>query len=278
MGSAARLPLTLRVFLKWTALFFLVVEALGLLASLLNVALKMTHSSEALSRASWVGTALELTLRFAIVGLILSAYLHLRNVSHLPLNITRQSALLTTRAAQSVLLATIALYATLAERIAGSAEPSPLLSAWILCPVALGTVISTLIVRRRFLFLANEELSRDPHDAKGLGRWRMVTIMSMVLAMSIGLYGFMLRVTGTVRTIAWPFFLASVVLLLLWRPHLDGTTSPASPFSNQRDVNSIRLPKSASGPPQKELILGTHPIWTTQTRRPNETQNLQSPD
>jgi hypothetical protein len=94
--------LTLRVFLKWTALFFLVVEALGLIASFLDLALKIAHWNEALSRASWGETALELTLRFAIVGLILSAYLHLRNVSQLPLSITRQSALLTTRAAQSI--------------------------------------------------------------------------------------------------------------------------------------------------------------------------------
>ena len=83
-----------RVFLKWTALFFLVVESLGLIASLLEVALKIAHWNETFSRVSWGETALEPTLRLAIVGLILSAYLHLRSVSRLPLTITRQSALL----------------------------------------------------------------------------------------------------------------------------------------------------------------------------------------
>jgi hypothetical protein len=208
--------LTLRAILKWAALFFLVVEALGLIASLLGLGLKITHWNEALSRASWGETALELTLRFAIVGSILSAYLRLREVSQLPLTITRQSALLTTRAIQSILLATIALYALVAEKISGLAQPAPLLSVWGLFALALGTVISGLILRRRFLFFANEKLRHDPHDVDGLGRWRMVTILSMFLAMSIGTYGFFLRMGGDPRTVA------SVALLFLWRPHLDG--------------------------------------------------------
>jgi hypothetical protein len=80
--------LTLRAFLKWATLFFLVMEALGLIASFLNLALKMAHRNEALSHPSWEPAALELTLRFVIVGSILSAYLRLRSLSRLPLSIT----------------------------------------------------------------------------------------------------------------------------------------------------------------------------------------------
>jgi hypothetical protein len=236
---AARLRLTLRVFLKWTALFFLVVESLVLVSSLLGLALKIAHWNDALSRASWEKSPLELTLRFAIVGLILFTYLRLRNLSQLPLIITRQSALLTTRAVQSVLLACIALYALTAERMAGNTAPAPLLSAWSLSALALGTVISSLILRRRLLFLANEKLRRDPQDANGLSQWQRATILSMVLAMSIGTYGLMLRMMGNARTVAWPFFFVSVALLFLWRPHLDDeTSSRANPFSNQEDVKS----------------------------------------
>jgi hypothetical protein len=236
---AARLRLTLRVFLKWTALFFLVLESPGLVASLLSLALKIAHWDDALSRASWEKSALELTLRFAIVGLILSAYLRLRNVSQLPLIITRQSALQTTRAVQSALLASIALYVLVAEKITGRANPMPLLSAWGLSALALGTVVTSLILRRRLLFLANEKLGRDPQDANGLSQWQRVTILSMVLAVSIGIYGFFLRMMGIARTVAWPFFLASVALLFLCRPHLDdGSSSRTNPFSNQEDVKS----------------------------------------
>src|SRR5271156_4950070 len=183
---AARLRLTLRVFLKWTVLLFLVFESLPLIGSLLVLASKIGHWNETLSRASWGQLVLELTLRFAIVGLILSAYFRLENLSQIPLTITRQSALLTTAAVQSILLAIIAIYALVAERMTGRVALAPLLSAWSLSALALGTVIAGLILRKRLLHLANEELRRDPQDANGLTRWRRVTIFSMVLAESIG--------------------------------------------------------------------------------------------
>lgn len=232
--SGARLRLTLRVFLKWTVLFVLVFESLPLIGSLLVLASKIGHWNETLSRASWGQLALELTLRFAIVGLILSAYFRLENLSQLPLTITRQSALLTTGAVQSILLAIIAIYALVAERMTGRVALAPLLSAWNLSALALGTVIAGLILRKRPLYLANEKLRRDPQDANGLSRWRRVTVFSMLLAESIGSYGFILRAGGDPRTVAWPFFAASVALLFLWKTQMDGgNSSPANPFSNQ---------------------------------------------
>lgn len=229
----------LRAFLKWTALFFLVIESLGLIASFLELYLKPAHWNQALSRASWGATTLELILRSVIVGFILSAYLHLKSVSQLPLTITRQSALLTARAVQSVLLAAIALYALAAERMTGNMGRDAFISAWNLAALAVGTVITTLIVRRRFLLLANEELRRDPHNEKGLNRWRMATIISLVLAMSIGSYGFLLRTMSYTQTVEWSFFFVSAALLLLWRPHLDdGTSSPPNPFADPADSKS----------------------------------------
>ena len=72
--------LTLRVFLRWVTLFFLVLESLSLIASLLKFALKIAHWNEAFGRAPWAEPVLELTLRFTIVGLILSAYLRLSSL------------------------------------------------------------------------------------------------------------------------------------------------------------------------------------------------------
>lgn len=226
--------MTLRVFLKWTVLFFLFLESLPLIGSLLILASKIGHWNEALSRASWGPLALELTVRFAIVGLILSAYLRLENLSQLPLTITRQSALLTTGAVQSILLAIIALYVLVAERMAGRVARAPLLSARSLSALALGSVIAGLILRNRLLGRANDKLRRDPHDANGLSRWQRVTISSMLLAAPIGSYGFILRARGAPRTVAWPFFAGSVALLFLWRTQMDGGNTPsANPSSNQ---------------------------------------------
>jgi hypothetical protein len=227
--------LALRVILKWTALFFLVVESLALIGSLLALASKIGHWNEALSRMSWGQLTLEFVLRFAIVALILSAYLRLDNLTLLPLTITRQSALLATRAVQSTLLASIARFALEAERITGHVNPVPSISGWSLLALSLGSVVVVLIFRGRLLFLANEKLHRDPNDANALGQWRTVTMLSMVLAMSIGLYGFMLRMMDNARIVAWPFFFTAVELLFLWGPRMDdGSSSPANPFSDQK--------------------------------------------
>lgn len=233
------MPLSLRVLWKWVTLFFLILESLGLIAALLKVALKIAYPHEVHVPPLWAEPTLELTLRFAIVGLILSAYLRLRTTSQLPPVITRQSALLTTRAVQSILLATIALCLLTAERTTGHAYQMQILNAWTLSAFALGTVFVGLLLRRRVLSALNEMLLREPNDASALSRWQRFTIQNMVLAMSIGLYGFILRTIGNPRTFAWPFFIASVALLFLWSPHLDDEiSSPAHPFSNPRDVKS----------------------------------------
>ena len=235
----ARLRLTLRVFLKWTTLFFLVVESLALIGHLLVLASKIGHWNEALNQTSWGQVALELTLRFAIVGLIVSAYLRLEALSKLPPTITRQSALLATRAVQSILLATIALCALVAERITGHAYPVPNISRWTILALTFGTVIPVLISRRKLLFLANEKLRRDPHDADALSQWRRITIFSMFIAVSIAAYGFILRMMGNGRILAWPFFFVAATLLFLWRPRMDdGSSSPANPFSDPNTVKS----------------------------------------
>jgi hypothetical protein len=206
---------------------------------LLKFALKIVHLKEAFGRAPWAGSVLELALRIAIVGLILSAYLRLRSIPQLPLIITGQSALLTTQAVQSILLATIASCALAAEGTAGQADQMQFLYAWILFAFALATVVVGLMLRRKFLFAVNGKLQCDPNDANGLGRWQVVTIQSMVLAMSIALYGFTLRMVGNTRTVAWPFFVVSVALLFSWGPHQgDGNGSLGNPLSNQKEAKS----------------------------------------
>jgi len=43
----------------------------------------------------------------------------------------------------------------------------------------------------------------------------------LVLAVSVALYGLVLRVLGASRLVAWPFFLLALSLMLAWRPQLD---------------------------------------------------------
>jgi hypothetical protein len=230
----------LRVLLKWIVLFFLAFESLGLIASALVLVLKIAYRNKAYSY-SWGQIALELALRIVIVVFILLGYLCLRKVSHLPLIITRQSALLTTRAAQSILIASIALYAIAAEKIGTLGNGGWPFPAWSLGIIAMGTVIAAVSHRKRFLRSANEELRRNPRDTRALGQWRSVTITSEVLAMGIGLYGFILRMMGTAPLFEWLFLFSSVGLLYLWRPHLDEVTSSSEGQSSLPNEAKSRL-------------------------------------
>lgn len=92
-------------------------------------------------------------------------------------------------------------------------------------------VAIAFVFRRKLLPPAIDKLRRDPSDASALGRWRAANMLSLVLAMSVALYGFALRFLGGSRLVAWPFFVASLALMLLWRPRLDegANSTQASP-------------------------------------------------
>jgi len=82
----------------------------GLIVSLLQLGVAIAEWHKAFLGIALGEIALEVALRLAVVLLVFSCYLSLRRVSRLPLNLTRQTALLTARAAQSLLLATIPLF------------------------------------------------------------------------------------------------------------------------------------------------------------------------
>lgn len=215
----------LRPILKWIAFFYLIIESLASIGACLELLLGLAQPDRSFTGRPLSHLSLNVAIHLAIVGSLLPAYLFLRKLSQLPLSVTRQSALLTARAAQSGVLATIGLCALASERMTAIIEPSPLFSAWTIAASAVGTVGVTLFLRKRFLSEANDQLRRDATDARALGEWRKFTILSLVLAMSIGLYGFALRMTGYRRTVEWSFFACAVVLLFFWRPRLNEAAS-----------------------------------------------------
>lgn len=211
----------LRILLKWIALLYLIVESLGLVAACLKLGLKLTQSNGSLSYGPVGDLSLNVAVHLAITGAILSAYLLLRKLSRLPLVVTRESALLAARAAQSGCLAVIGICALASERMTAVARPSVLFSAWAISSSAVGTVIVASFLRRRFLSQANDWLRTDHAGVEAIRQWRMWTILSMGLALSVAMYGFTLRMQGYVRAVEWFFFACAVVLLFLWRPRLS---------------------------------------------------------
>jgi hypothetical protein len=204
-----------------------------LLAYSLDLAWKLVHWRKAFGGVPLWGIALGLTVRFAFMGFILALYLRLKRVPQEPLTITRatKNALVrSTRIMHIVMLAAIVGYIFLAERMPRPTSDAPAVLVETFSILATLMVVIALGFRRKLLPSAIEELRRDAGDATALGRWRMANILSMALTMSVALYGFVLRTMGGNRRVVWPFFIASVTLMLLWRPRLDEGTSDTDPL------------------------------------------------
>jgi hypothetical protein len=214
----------LRPILKWIAFFYLLIESLASVGACFELFLGLAQPNGSFPGRPLSDLGLNVAIHLVIVGSLLPAYLFLRKLSQLPLAVTRQSALLTARAAQSGLLAVIGLCALASESIPAIAERTLLFSAWAIAASAVGTLALTLFLRKKFLSETNDQLRSDPANVEAIGQWRKWTITSMVLAMSVGMYGFTLRMAGYGRAVEWSFFACAAVLLFFWGPRLSEAT------------------------------------------------------
>src|SRR5690242_14324966 len=126
-----------------------------------------------------------------------------------------------------IMLAAVVGYIYTAEVLSKPATDLPAIFVLAFSILAAVEVAIAFYLRRKMLPSAFETMRSNPEDAPALGRWRAANVLSMVFALSVALYGFTLRFLGGSRLIAWPFFLASLVLMWLWRPHLEEGTSSA---------------------------------------------------
>jgi hypothetical protein len=84
--------------------------------------------------------------------------------------------------------------------------------------VALLAAVIAFAIRARMLRPAFAKLRANPNDPDGHRRWRLGSLISDSLALSIVLYGFVLRFTGATSVQAAPFYVGGFVLMLLWWP------------------------------------------------------------
>ena len=87
--------------------------------------------------------------------------------------------------------------------------------------VAVAVAGAAVVLRSRMVAPSAEALRQDPGDTKALRRWQVGTLTSLVLCESIALCGLALRAVGVSFADVLPFYLAAVLLMLLWRPQLD---------------------------------------------------------
>lgn len=176
--------------------------------------------------------ALALTIRFTVMGFTLFLYLRLKKVSLDPPVVTRPMKNASVRSMRIIhisLLAAIVMYALVAERLLQPASQVTTQFVEILWFMAALMVVIAFGFRRKLLPSATKALQGDSSDITALGRWRMANLLSMIFAVTISLFGIVLRVMGGSRLVVWPLFVVSVLLMLLWRPRLEEGTSGASP-------------------------------------------------
>jgi hypothetical protein len=142
---------------------------------------------------------------------------------------TRESQFRAVRIMHRTMLAAVILYAFTAERLA---RPSDDLPAPMLIGLGVTAAVTALVAfgYQKKLPSAIAALRRDPQDAQAVLRWRQAHIVTMILLVSVALFGFTLRFLGGSFWIALPFYAASFLLLLLWapRPIVDAIGSDGS--------------------------------------------------
>ena len=132
---------------------------------------------------------------------------------------TVQRALQSLRFVHAAFLISVALCAFTLGRIPvnPSRRPTadPFLSAGVLTLLILGVAFAA---RLTYVRPALATLRSNPDDAKALLRWRLVAILSALLADCVAVIGVILHVVGGTNVLSGVFLLASAVVLLLWWP------------------------------------------------------------
>lgn len=89
---------------------------------------------------------------------------------------------------------------------------------YALSVVAVVEVSVAFVIRNRMLSGVFESLGTEPADPNLHRRWRAASVVSYALALSVVVYGLVLRVMGATFAQATPFYAVGLALLVLWWP------------------------------------------------------------
>ena len=130
------------------------------------------------------------------------------------------------RTVQAALLVSIVLYAFVAEKIIQRSAGSP--GRYVvngITMLAIAIIGIALAVRSRMVTPAKRKLELDAAHSRALNRWRVGTLISLVLVESVALCGFVLRVMGASLSQAMPLYLVAIAVMLIWTPRLNLASS-----------------------------------------------------
>ncbi len=116
------------------------------------------------------------------------------------------------------LLVSVALYVHVA--IITAPHPTTVPPALIvgIALMAILVAAAAFVFRAKFVSPAEEILATNSEDRAALARWRLGQFVSLALAESVVVYGFVLKFLGAEWKIAGIFFAAGTALMLIFTP------------------------------------------------------------
>jgi hypothetical protein len=129
------------------------------------------------------------------------------------------SSLKLLRAVRLFLLASIVLYAVIAERFGPAPKAQAPLLFYVITAVAISLIATMFAIRRGRLARLERVLSSDQEDIAALNPWRATYILIFMACEAIALYGLVLRFLGSTFMQVAPFYIAGFVLMLYFAPH-----------------------------------------------------------
>jgi len=159
---------------------------------------------------------------------------------------TTNEAIRSVRILHVAFLAAIVGYACLAEIVFAHTRDVPPVFVEVFSFCAIASVIIAFGFRKKRLTPAIDALKLNAYDSTDIAQWRAITTLSMLLAMSVSLIGMSLRALGCSRVVVWPFFIASVILMLAWKPKLE--QEPCTPSAVTSDLYRSTETKTRADP------------------------------
>jgi hypothetical protein len=117
-----------------------------------------------------------------------------------------------------VMLASIVLYAIMAERMASVNNRVADSFFFAIAVMAVLMAITCFVLRRILVGPAEQTLQREPENKAALQRWRGGHMPVMAVSEAVALFGFVLRFQGAPLIRVAPFYIAGALLMLMLGP------------------------------------------------------------
>ena len=131
------------------------------------------------------------------------------------------------RVVQWALLATIPLFAWVAEIGRSSGNSDWTWRYWLAMGLCVWSVSGTFRLRRRMVHRSEEKLKNNATDAKAAKQWEAGHVISLAMAEGVAFWGLVIRMAF--RGTLWQaslFYVVALFLLLLWTPRMPSMAAP----------------------------------------------------